>query len=877
MLLAGPALAVELPDAFQEQVVFTGLTQPTAIRFAPDGRIFIAEKSGLIKVFDGLNDSTPDTLADLRVNVHNYWDRGLLGMAVDPQFPAQPFLYVFYTYNFDPHDSGSAFPRWPDFCPNPPGANADGCTVNGRISRLEVATDNTWVGGENVLLENHWCQQYPSHSVGDLVFSDHERVLYASAGDGASFTFVDYGQDGSPRNPCDDAPVGQGGAQSPPGAEGGSLRSQDIRTSGDPVSLDGSVIAIDPDSGAPASTNPLLGGDTGDDVIIAHGLRNPYRLTYRDGTHEVWIADVGKSDWEEINRISNTEDSIVENFGWPCYEGAGTNDGFDDANLTICEDLYDETQNPATAPYFTYEHDTHLDPDPTPFRCSKTGSSAISGLAFYTGSVYPELYSNALFFADYSRDCLFVMLADTEGDPDPTTRATFVDAASNPVDLRLGPDGLLYYVDISDGRVLRINYFGANEPPSAVAEATPSHGSLPLNVQFDGAGSSDPNPQDTLEYAWDLDGDGAFDDSTATSPTFEYRTQGEVLAGLRVRDDSGDEDFDAIVITAGNTAPAPTIDIPSGATTWQVDQEIFFQGHATDLEDGALLASQMQWQVDLQHCPGGTCHSHFLQTFTGVSEGSFTAPDHEWYSFLELTLTVSDFGFSGTDGGILTAETKIALDPRTVALTFETGPPGLKVTVGGSEETTPFSRTVIVGSNNTLAVTSPQTHLGMPYFFDSWSDGGSQNHELIAPAVAATYTAILCGSLDDACDGWDDDCDGTPDDDAVVPGEVGVLVVGPDALSWTPVFGSQSYQLIRGDLNALRSAGGDFSNSVAECLAEGHDTTIFVYSASPSPGEAHWFLVRGRNCAGGGTYDTSGGGQSQPRDGIEDDPDGCGG
>src|SRR5688572_17085376 len=182
------ARAATLPPGFQESIVFSGLTQPTAVRFAPDGRVFVAEKRGVVKVFDSLADPTPDVFADLNVNVHNFWDRGLLGLALDPSFPAEPYVYVMYTYD---HVLGSAAaaPRWgtpgvySDACPSPPGATADGCVVSGRLSRLQ-ASGNTMVGPEQVLIED-WCQQYPSHSVGSVEFGA-DGALYASAGDGAS-------------------------------------------------------------------------------------------------------------------------------------------------------------------------------------------------------------------------------------------------------------------------------------------------------------------------------------------------------------------------------------------------------------------------------------------------------------------------------------------------------------------------------------------------------------------------------------------------------------------------------------------------------------------------------------------------------------------
>src|SRR5215207_7282895 len=104
---APAARAATLPTGFQESVVFSGLTNPTAVRFAADGRVFVAEKRGVVKVFDSLTDPTPDVFADLNVNVHNFWDRGLLGMALDPDFPAQPYVYVIYTYD---HVLGSSAP-----------------------------------------------------------------------------------------------------------------------------------------------------------------------------------------------------------------------------------------------------------------------------------------------------------------------------------------------------------------------------------------------------------------------------------------------------------------------------------------------------------------------------------------------------------------------------------------------------------------------------------------------------------------------------------------------------------------------------------------------------------------------------------------------
>ena len=94
LLNTGAAGAATLPSNFQDTVVLEPGVSATAVRFASDGRVFVAQKDGLIQEFDSLTDTTPTTVLDLSTEVHNYWDRGLLGLALDPNFPATPYIYV---------------------------------------------------------------------------------------------------------------------------------------------------------------------------------------------------------------------------------------------------------------------------------------------------------------------------------------------------------------------------------------------------------------------------------------------------------------------------------------------------------------------------------------------------------------------------------------------------------------------------------------------------------------------------------------------------------------------------------------------------------------------------------------------------------------
>jgi hypothetical protein len=125
-----------------------------------------------------------------------------------------------------------------------------------------------------------------------------------------------------------------------------------------------------------------------------------------------------------------------------------------------------------------------------------------------------------------------------------------------------------------------------------------------------------------------------------------------------------------------------------------------------------------------------------VQNFPGVAAGSFTAPDHEYPSHLKLELTA-------TDSGGLSDTKSIRLDPRTVTLTLNTSPTGFALVVNGSPQAvTPFTKTVIQGSRNTLSAPSPQTKARKTYAFKSWSDGGAQSHD-VTPNSSTTYTATF--------------------------------------------------------------------------------------------------------------------------------------
>ena len=211
-------------------------------------------------------------------------------------------------------------------------------------------------------------------------------------------------------------------------------------------------------------------------------------------------------------------------------------------NLTSCETLY--SAGTATAPYFSYKHSEKV----VPGESCTSGSSSISGLAFYTADVFPPAYKNALFFSDYSRKCIWVMFPGSNGLPDPATRKTFLSGAAGPVFLTQGPDGALYYADLTGGSIRRIA--ADNSTPTARITAIPTAGLAPLTVAFNGATSSDPRVAAAHlrlgpRRRWRL---RRLD---AGAPSFIYTTPGVVTVRLRVSDPGGLQATTSITVTVG--------------------------------------------------------------------------------------------------------------------------------------------------------------------------------------------------------------------------------------------------------------------------------------------------------------------------------------
>ena len=294
-------------------------------------------------------------LLDIRERVNQYGDRGLLGLAVDPDFAAgAPYIYLAYTYEHIRDD-------------NPSNDNA---RKTARISRFTVTGDVADPNSEKIILGNvtpvsGTCNDdpladcvpsdSPFHSVGNIKF----------APDGSLFVTV--GDSGDNR------------------VNDNTLRAQNLD------SLAGKVLRVNKDgtgwSGNPFYTNPAANRSK----VWAYGVRNAFRFNLRPGTDLPYLGDVGWSAWEEINVAQRGA-----NLGWPCYEGNAQQPGY--AVKPSCVALYDQGPEAVQHPLVQWPHDGQ--------------GASVTGGAFYTGTSYPEGYRGAYFYGDYARGFLRSLRVD---------------------------------------------------------------------------------------------------------------------------------------------------------------------------------------------------------------------------------------------------------------------------------------------------------------------------------------------------------------------------------------------------------------------------------------------------------------------------------
>ena len=672
-----------------ETLIADGLDLPTALAFGPNGSLFIAEKRGVVRVWqDGA--LLPEPFIDLSDEVNQSGDRGLLGLALHPNFPATPYVYLLYVYDppgAPPDGDGARVARLLRVtadAANPLKATDERVVLLGKNSTLiNSGNPNNPEDQANVACQNSngyvadcLPDDFPAHTIGTVAFGPDGK-LYVGNGDGGSWKNVD------PRT----------------------LRVQSLN------SLAGKLLRIDPLTGAGLADNPFYDGNPNSNAskVFNYGLRSPFRFTFHPVSGEPFIGDVGWGTWEEINTGRG------KNFGWPCYEGS---DGENER-----QELYaDNPQTSGTCAQL-YASDS-VTPSLYGYGRDVNGASLTMGV-FYTGKAWPAGYHGALFFGDYNNNWIKFLTFDTQGRPTVHDFSSDDFPISGPVQLLMGPDEQLYYIGLGEENgVYRVRYTGnANQPPVAKASADVLQGAAPLAVLFSSAGSLDPEGQ-PLGFAWTF-GDGTA--STEANPRKVFEQPGNYLVRLMVTDAEGLTHSDALEIIVGNTRPVLTLQAPVAATLYATGDMIRFSAAASDAEEGDLSA-RIQWKALLHH--GAHTHFDFLN-FIGAA-GTFAIPDHGDNTSFELCANVTDG--QGASSQTVCREIK----PRTVTLQFKSVPSGVALNYEGVERFTPFTVTTI--ANSQREASAPVNFNGVNFL--GWTDGSPRSRRFNTGTESQTFTVL---------------------------------------------------------------------------------------------------------------------------------------
>ena len=624
------------------------------MRFSPDGRVFVAEKAGSIKVFDSLTRHDADRL---RRPAHE--GLRLLGHAACWAWrcrrTSRPIPYVYVLYSYDGPIGGTA-PRWNDACPTPPGPMTDGCPGQRRASsrlqgggqhddRVRAGPGQRLVPAAPRALDRRPGLRRRRRAVRQRRRGAHPDQARLRPGRRQR------------RQPGPQEPVRRPARRCGRDAHAAHRRGRRAAQPEPAAARPGEPARPQRDDhprqpghrgGRCPTTRMVSSADANERRIVAYGLRNPFRITVRPGTNELWIGDVGMGAWEEIDRVANPRATPVKNFGWPCYEGPNRQSGVGRARR---QPLRVASTRPArpTPPFYAYNHAAKVVPGES-LRAGQLVDHRASRSPFYSGGPYPPAYDGALFFADRARRCIWAMLrngsprcptrrASRPSWPTPPTRSTCrsARAATSSTPTSTAARSSASATPPATRRRPR-------SPPASPYVRPRRRSTVQLRRQrvlrpgprrHDADLQLGPRRRRRLRR---LD--------VARSRRYTYtdrraRTSAKLTVtdtARRHRDRHGDDHRRA------TRRPRRRSRRPRRTFTWaRRRHDRASAARRRTPRTGRCPASALSWSVIMHHCPSN-CHTHPVQDFPGVASGSFAAPDHEYPSYLELRLTATDSG-----------------------------------------------------------------------------------------------------------------------------------------------------------------------------------------------------------------------------------------
>ncbi|MEM6841985.1 MAG: PQQ-dependent sugar dehydrogenase [Bacteroidota bacterium] len=564
------SLPVPEESRFVKKLLVPGpLDEPTELTVLPDGNVVFTERKGAVKMYFP-EDESYKTIAQL--DVHTKYEDGLMGIAKDPDFYHNHWIYMYYS------PAGDEPVQY--------------------LSRFLLLGDSLIMSSEKLIMEVDVQRDECCHTGGSIAFGP-DGLLYLSTGD-----------DTNPFQSDGYAPIDERSGRAPFDAQGSSANTNDLRGKVLRIQVnDDATYSIPDDNLFPKD------GSVGRPEIYTMGTRNSYRISIDQETGWLYWGDVGNDARVDSERGPKGYDEINQakeagNHGWPHFRGNRAYPDYDFATDEVGD-------------YFDFDAPVNNSPNNTgakvlpPFKkaliwypyddspefpiLGKGGRNAMAGPVYhydhfpFSENKLPEYYDDKLFIYDWMRNWIIAVTLDQNGDL--VRLEPFLDSMDfiKIIDMELGPDGSIYMLEYGtdwfaknpDAALSKIDYFEGNRAPVVQLAANETVGAAPFAVDFSSEGTFDYDEEDVISYQWFFTDDDNVQSEEA-NPSFTFNEPGIYSVKVIASDDKGESTSKTLEVQVGNQPPMVDIRLASNQTFYWDNSQIAYQVVVQDQEDGSI-------------------------------------------------------------------------------------------------------------------------------------------------------------------------------------------------------------------------------------------------------------------------------------------------
>jgi cytochrome c len=642
-------------------LVEEGLHEPTELAVANSGNVYFVERIGNLKMYD---PKTKSVRVLGKLNVHTQKEDGLMGLALDPNFDRNGYLYMYYSP-----------------------AGGDPKNV---LSRFRLAGgDSLLMGSEKVILEVPVQREECCHTGGSIAFGP-DGNLFLSTGDNTN-PFASEGY----------APIDERPGREPWDGQ---------RAPGNTNDLRGKILRIrvnrDGSYSIPAG-NLFSQASQGRPEIYVMGNRNPYRISVDQKTGFLYWGEVGPDAGRDSTLGPRGHDEFNQarragNFGWPYF--VGNNKPYNHYNFatkTLGSQFdprrpVNESPNntgsrvlPSAQSAFIWYPYAESPEFPI---VGKGGRTAMGGPVYHADNYrnsqvkFPDYYDGKWFIYEWMRGWIMAVTMDKNGDLVKIEPFLPDMKLVRPMDMEFGPDGAMYLLEYgtdwfaknADARLVRIEYAEGNRAPNAEVIAQQTVGAAPFKVKFSGLKSFDYDQSDELTYEWFFTSTDKVQ-STDPEPTFTFEKPGTYKTQLRVTDSQGESGTAEVEIRVGNEPPNVQLAMNGNRSFFWDNRVINYEVKVRDKEDGNLTGG------------GGINSGNVAFSINYLPQGKDITEAAQGHQIAGPSFEVGRALIEGSDCKACHAIDRVVLGPayRDVAKRYKDDPKAVeklatKVIVGGS-------------------------------------------------------------------------------------------------------------------------------------------------------------------------------------------------